>query len=137
MRVINVPTSFNIDVEFELPGFRRRMASLFIDMAIQLCYLVFAGRVIRFIERSNSWDSEDASYNLWAVSLLLMVPVFVYHVVMEVATNGQSMGKKIMRLRVVNLNGGKASISQFIIRWLLRVSDLWIMILLFLLLVVV
>jgi hypothetical protein len=44
--------------------------------------------------------------------------------------NGQSFGKRIMGLRVVNENGGKASISQYLIRWLLRVSDLWIIFLL-------
>lgn len=35
-----------------------------------------------------------------------------------------------MGLRVVDELGGKPSISQFLIRWLLRVSDLWIVILL-------
>ena len=40
--------------------------------------------------------------------------------------NGQSIGKKIMGLRVVDENGGKASISQYLIRWLLRLSDSWI-----------
>jgi hypothetical protein len=37
--------------------------------------------------------------------------------------NGQSIGKKLMRLRVINENGGRPSISQFIIRWLIRTSD--------------
>ncbi|HRB79924.1 MAG TPA: hypothetical protein PKY86_06915, partial [Niabella sp.] len=32
-----------------------------------------------------------------------------------------------------SLNGGRPSISQFLIRWLLRISDLWIIILAFLL----
>jgi hypothetical protein len=43
--------------------------------------------------------------------------------------NGQSVGKKIMGIKVVHENGGRASISQFIIRWLLRVSDVWIVVL--------
>jgi RDD family len=40
--------------------------------------------------------------------------------------NGQSMGKKVMGLRVVDEHGGRPSISQFLIRWLLRLSDVWI-----------
>lgn len=39
-----------------------------------------------------------------------------------------------MGIRVVNENGGRASISQFLIRWLLRVSDTWLVVLFFLLL---
>jgi hypothetical protein len=55
----------------------------------------------------------------------------IYHVVLEITMNGQSFGKKIMNLRVVNEYGGRPSISQFIIRWLLRVSDVWIVFLIF------
>ena len=40
--------------------------------------------------------------------------------------NGQSIGKKIMRLRVVDEKGGRPGISQYLIRWLLRLSDVWI-----------
>ena len=47
--------------------------------------------------------------------------------------NGQSIGKKILGIRVVNEIGGRPSISQFLIRWLLRVSDLWIAVILILL----
>lgn len=38
--------------------------------------------------------------------------------------NGQSFGKKIMGIRVVNENGGQPNIGQFVIRWLIRTSDL-------------
>ncbi len=42
--------------------------------------------------------------------------------------NGQSVGKKLLGLRVVNENGGKPGISQYIIRWLIRTSDYMILI---------
>ncbi|MFV0604273.1 MAG: RDD family protein [Niabella sp.] len=134
MPVISIPTSFNIDVEFELPSFGRRMIALLIDMVIQVCYLIMASRIVSFIQKTNTWGFKDESHNLWAVNLLFMTPIFVYYIVMEITTNGQSLGKKLMKLRVVNINGGKASISQFMIRWLLRISDTWMVILLILLL---
>ena len=65
--------------------------------------------------------------------MLLFLPVLVYHLALEMTMNGQSLGKKIVGIRVVNENGGKASISQFLIRWLLRVSDVWIVLLIFIL----
>ncbi|MBS1611092.1 MAG: RDD family protein, partial [Bacteroidetes bacterium] len=39
--------------------------------------------------------------------------------------------KKLMRIRVVNENGGKASISQYVIRWLIRTSDLTVLLIIF------
>jgi len=131
MATLKVPTSFNIDVEFEIPEFFRRLLSLFIDMIIQLLYLILAMRLLDLIVRNMDFSSGNAGYDTSALTLLFMVPVFTYHVVQESLMNGQSFGKKIMRLRVVNENGGRAGIGQFMIRWLLRISDTWIVLLLF------
>lgn len=133
MAVIKVPTSFNIDVEFEIPEFYRRLISLLIDVLIEFFYYKIAEQIYYSIQRSsNIWD-EDVQYNLQAVGMLLFLPILVYHVVLEITMNGQSIGKKIMGIKVVNENGGRASISQFLIRWLLRVSDVWIILLIFIL----
>ena len=131
MAVIKVPTSFNIDVEFEVPEFYRRMFALAIDMLVQFLYIRVAGEVYGSIVKNMGSFDNDTSYNLASIALLLALPVFVYHAVMEITMNGQSVGKKIMGIRVVNENGGRPSIVQFLIRWLLRISDLWIVIVFF------
>lgn len=129
MSVIKIPTSFNIDLEFEIPEFYRRLLSLMIDILIEFFYLRIAIEILGTIGRNMNYYSEDAAHNYWAIALLFMLPVMLYHVVLEITMNGQSFGKKIMGLRVVNENGGRPGISQFIIRWLLRISDFWIVIL--------
>ncbi|MEO7922967.1 MAG: RDD family protein [Chitinophagaceae bacterium] len=133
MAVIKVPTNFNIDVEFEIPEFYRRLVSLLIDVLIEYFYLRIAGEIYKSIV-SNSSRNMDSGYDLQALGLLLFLPILLYHVIMEITMNGQSIGKKIMGIRVVNENGGRPGISQFIIRWLLRVSDVWIAVLLVILL---
>lgn len=126
MGVIKVPTSFNIEVEFEVPEFYRRLIALLIDMLIQFFYFKIAGKIFEAIFINSDFLDENIQHNLWATVLLLILPIMVYHVVLEITMNGQSVGKKIVGIRVVHENGGRASISQFIIRWLLRLSDLWI-----------
>jgi uncharacterized RDD family membrane protein YckC len=125
MSTLKVPTSFNIDVEFEIPEFFRRFLSLLIDLVIQFLYLVLANKILSLIF-ANLEKSEDFYYDRLAYIFLMYLPIFLYHVSLEITLNGQSFGKKIMQLRVVNENGGRASVSQFLIRWLLRVSDTWI-----------
>ncbi len=133
MALIKVPTSFNIEVEFEIPEFYRRLFSLLIDVIMEIMYLFVASKIMRSIVESYDLSNEDSLYDLNAIGMLMILPVLVYHVVMEITMNGQSVGKKIMGIRVVNENGGRPSVSQFLIRWLLRVSDLWILALLFIL----
>ena len=130
MPIVSVPTSFNISLEFDAPGLGRRWVALLIDMIVQILYVILASYLLNKI--SFGFDS-DAGFNQWAIGLLVMSPIFLYHILFESLTNGQSIGKKIMSLRVVSINGGRPSISQLLIRWLLRVSDLWIVILLLML----
>ena len=134
MAVIKVPTSFNIDLEFDVPEFYRRLFSLLLDILIEFFYLRIVIEILNTISDSSGFNSSDAQYNLWAISLLMILPVMVYHLALEITMNGQSFGKRLMKLRVVNENGGRPAISQFIIRWLLRVSDVWIVLLIFIML---
>lgn len=128
MSVIKVPTSFNIDVEFDIPEFYRRLIALVIDILIQFFYFRIALAIMNSIVSSSNAFDTDTWYNLHAVWLVLILPIFVYHIVLEITMNGQSAGKKIMSLRVVNEKGGRPAISQFLIRWMVR--DIWFLLLL-------
>lgn len=132
MSIVRIPTNFNIDLEFEIPEFYRRFFALLIDLVVIYIYLIIAGAIMRNIYSGRHIYSDDDLYNYSFIRLLFMVPVFVYHLVCEITMKGQSIGKKIMGIRVVNETGGKPSISQFIIRWLLRVSDYAVILLIFL-----
>jgi uncharacterized RDD family membrane protein YckC len=123
MAAIKVPTSFNIDVEFEIPEFYRRLVALLIDIFIIICYSKIAFEILKAAANGSDFRDADTGYNLQAVAILLFLPTLIYHIALEITMNGQSIGKKIMSLQVVNENGGRASVSQFLIRWLLR--DIW------------
>ncbi|MGC4036883.1 MAG: RDD family protein [Chitinophagaceae bacterium] len=127
MPVIKIQTNFNIDLEFEAAEFPRRLAAWIIDLIIQIFYLVIAGKILSSFRNGESINIDD-QYDSWAISLLFILPFFLYHVVCEITMTGQSVGKKLLKIRVVNENGGKASISQYLIRWLIRTSDLTILI---------
>src|SRR5690242_8784730 len=119
MSVVRIATNFNIDIEFISPPFYRRLLAWVIDLLIQVCYLIAAMRFLNWLALHSS-HTLDSSYNLQFIALFLILPFFVYHVVCEMTMNGQSIGKKIMGIRVISETGGRPSIGQFIIRWLIR-----------------
>jgi len=123
MGIVKVATTFNIDLEFEVPEFHRRLFAWLVDVFIQIIYYRIAIELLRKSITTRDLFSEDAQYNLWGLSMMIIVPIFTYHLVCEIAMNGQSVGKKLFGIRVVNENGGRPSISQFIIRWLIRTGD--------------
>jgi len=121
MSIVRIATNFNIDIEFTAPPFYRRLFAWVIDIIIQICYLVVALRFLTWISRTMRGD--DGSMKMWAISMVLFLPFLLYHVVLEITMDGQSIGKKLLGIRVVSENGGRPSIGQFIIRWLIRTSD--------------
>ncbi|MDQ6610019.1 MAG: RDD family protein [Bacteroidota bacterium] len=122
MSTVCIATNFNIDIEFTAPPFYRRLVAWIIDMVVLICYVLIATRLLRWLSIEMR-SADDANGVMWAVSMLLMLPFILYHLTLEITMNGQSIGKKIMGIRVISENGGRPSISQFVIRWLIRTSD--------------
>lgn len=121
MSVVRIATHFNIDIEFTAPPFYRRLFAWVIDVIIQIFYLIVALRFLGWMARGMRGDDENMK--MWAISLLFFLPFLLYHVFLEITMDGQSIGKKIMGIKVISENGGRPSIGQFIIRWLIRTSD--------------
>jgi len=115
MLLVKLDTGFNIEVEFALSPFHRRFFAWVIDLTIQLVYLYLGSKLMNALT-DFSWDS-----NFWPVVLFLL-PFIFYHLVSEVMMNGQSVGKMAMSIKVMTLQGGQPSVSQYLIRWLFRIS---------------
>lgn len=123
MSRLNVPTNFNIELEFEIPPFHNRLFAWLIDATIAFTYLFVAFKLINSLPSNREAGQQQ---NMWSVFMIMVLPMSLYPLVMELTMNGQTVGKKLLNLRVINETGGNATLSQFLIRWMLRVSDLFI-----------
>jgi uncharacterized RDD family membrane protein YckC len=122
MSIVKLDTGFNIEVEFPVSPFHKRAIAWCLDILIQLIYMWMGQKIIvTFID--PHWVS-----SLGWLTVLLVLPVLLYEVVLESTLQGQTIGKKIMGIKVISADGGQPSVSQFIIRWLFRMIDfpLWI-----------
>ncbi len=121
MSSIRIMTNFNIELEFPAAPFHRRLFAWLIDIVILILYGYFAARVI-------VWFSDYAgTITSIIILIVLLLPLLLYHLICEATMNGQSFGKKIMGIRVVNENGGQPGIGQLTVRWLIRTSDLMVL----------
>ena len=124
MSIIRVSTNFNIDLEFEAAPFYKRLLAWVIDTIVLIIYIIVAVRILDWV---NKGGGDDAA---WALFMLLIIPYLTYHLACEILMSGQSVGKRIMKIRVVNENGGQPSIGQYIIRWLIRTADYKVLVIL-------
>jgi hypothetical protein len=49
--------------------------------------------------------------------------MLLYSLVAEVSLHGQTIGKKLMNIRVISLDGGEPSLGQYIIRWMFKAFE--------------
>jgi uncharacterized RDD family membrane protein YckC len=116
MLLVKLDTGFNIEVEFALSPFHRRFFAWLIDVTIQCTYLYLGAKILNGLV-STDWDSQ-----VW-ILVLYLLPFIFYHLICEITMNGQSVGKMVLQIKVMTLQGGEPSISQYLIRWLFRIID--------------
>ena len=114
MLAVKLDTGFNIEVEFPITAFHRRLIAWVIDFLIQLSYLWVVGIML---------SKMGVEWSLW-LNVVYYMPTVFYHLILEITLNGQSIGKKAMNIKVITLEGGQPSISQYIIRWMFRLLDI-------------
>ncbi|MES1214835.1 MAG: RDD family protein, partial [Bacteroidota bacterium] len=130
MSIVRIPTNFNIDLDFEVPEFYRRLMAWLLDIVLLFFYIRIANEIFKSIIGNRTVFGTNDAYNMQFISIILWLPVFIYHPICEITMNGQSIGKKLTGLQVVNETGGRPAISQFLIRWLIRTADIMIVIIL-------
>ena len=119
MRRIEIITPQNVPILYQLASVRERMLAFFLDALILLVSLYF----IYLISLFTFSDSPDANT---IIQYLVIFPVFVfYSLVWEVFNNGQTIGKRAMKLRVIKLTGMEMSVSDYMLRWAFRWIDIW------------
>jgi hypothetical protein len=59
----------------------------------------------------------------FAIIILLFFPVLIYSLVLESLWEGQTIGKKIIKTKVVKLDGYQASFGDYLMRWLFRILE--------------
>ncbi|WP_212006590.1 RDD family protein [Chitinophaga sp. HK235] len=116
MSNIKIPTSFNIDLEFETADVMKRFLAWLIDFAIRLCYYLIVYMVLVSFHFSSTTT-------LVLSILILSIPLMLYFLVLEIAMGGQTPGKKLLHLKVVSLTGNQPTVSQHLIRWIFRMIE--------------
>ncbi|GGW60953.1 putative RDD family membrane protein YckC [Winogradskyella epiphytica] len=115
MDEFQIETAQNVGVNQNVASIGDRMLGYLIDSVVIMLYSICA---ILLLMQLNL-DLGDA----WAIYLLVTLPAFLYYVLLETFWNGKTVGKMIMKTRVVKLDGSTPSFANYFVRWILRIVD--------------
>lgn len=117
METVKVSTSQHVDIDYPVAGLGERIAARLIDLAMFFAlYLLF----ILFMVIVQAVTSSIAIY----VLLIVYAASYVfYNLVCEIFMTGQSVGKRLMKIKVISIDGSQPSLGQYFIRWIFRLVD--------------
>jgi uncharacterized RDD family membrane protein YckC len=124
-------TPESVELEFTLAGIGNRVYALVIDsivLGLILIFLLITGGIAIFVisDIFNNFGVGDNKIGLWilAIQLLIIFATYVgYFVFFETVWQGQTPGKRFVKIRVIQDNGRPIQLQQATLRALLRPID--------------
>jgi hypothetical protein len=65
-------------------------------------------------------------HSTWANISIVIIPYLSYHLLFEIFMDGQTPGKRQMKIKVVRLDGTPATIGNFVMRWMIGIMEIHI-----------
>ena len=118
MAIITITTPFNIDLEFKIATFNKRLSAWVIDIVIICLYYYLIMVIIYPLLKMGEAISTSAGL------FFIIIPVLVYQLVFELLFNGQTIGKKLAGIKVIDVEGREPTWGQYITRWILCLGNL-------------
>ncbi len=124
MSELSINTTQNVKINFIAASVGERLGSYFIDLMIKLSYiLVIVLILINVFRFENVFEGLD-SWTKMAVVIIFGLPVFLYSITLESIFEGQTLGKKVLKIKVVKIDGYQAGFGDYLIRWFFRLVDI-------------
>jgi uncharacterized RDD family membrane protein YckC len=112
---VGIDTPQNIKLELPVASIGDRIVAHIIDYGLIIGYIVI---MFIFFQLAVVFGGSD-----YALPIVLAMPLVLCDLICELAFNGQNAGKRIMRIKVVMLDGSQPTFMALFIRWIFRIVD--------------
>ncbi|RLZ11407.1 RDD family protein [Faecalibacter macacae] len=117
MNKLLVNTPQNVQIEYNIAVLGPRILAFIIDTVIRFTYVYFIFEMLSKVNFDDDW-LEIGTYSL------LFLPSLIYPVLLETIMNGQTIGKWVTQIRVVQMDGQAASFYNYFTRWLIGIFEI-------------
>lgn len=122
MAIITIGTPFNIDLEFKIAAFGKRLLAWLADIVVIFIYFFL---MLRFVYPLFGMGEAVTAGTLLFV---IYIPVLLYQLLFELFFNGQTIGKMLAGIAVIDITGNEPTLGQYLLRWILCIGNLFVFI---------
>ena len=125
MSLIAINTSQNVNINFNTASIGERILAFIIDLIIKGAYVLILFWILFKIFNIGTFISKLDNWSQMAVYIILTIPIHIYTLVSESLMEGQTFGKKLVKIKVVKIDGFQASFGDYLMRWFFRLIDVY------------
>lgn len=125
MSKLYITTTQNVKLFFTPATIGERMLAYGVDLLIKIAYAIvilvlysYLGNIKNIID-----NHDDISI---ALIFLFSLPLIFYTLAFETLMEGQTLGKKLLKIKVVKIDGYQAGFIDFLTRWIFSIVDIQI-----------
>jgi uncharacterized RDD family membrane protein YckC len=123
MSELTINTTQNVNINFTAASVGERMLASLLDLVIKIAYIIVVFSIFFYwLGINDAMDGMDM-WSRMAIYILFYFPVMIYSVTLESIFEGQTFGKKIIKIKVVKIDGYQAGFGDYLIRWLFRIIE--------------
>ncbi|WP_456867491.1 RDD family protein [Galbibacter sp. BG1] len=124
MSELQINTTQNVNIMFTAASVGERILAYATDFLIKIAYVSTIAYFIFHL--SGLWETMQAmdDWSQMAIMLLFLLPVVFYTLLFESLLEGQTIGKRALKIKVVKIDGYQASFPDYVVRWFFRIIDI-------------
>lgn len=122
MSYLPINTTQNVIINFNTASVGDRLLASIVDILIKLAYAIVIIYLFNLLEINKIVERLD-SWSIMSIIIFFAFPVLIYSLVLESLFEGQTLGKKLLKIKVVKIDGYQASLGDYFIRWLFRIVE--------------
>ncbi|WP_372474536.1 RDD family protein [Capnocytophaga sp. ARDL2] len=122
MSKITVNTSQNVTIAFDVASIGDRIIAFVVDLLIIVAYF-FA--VFYSLNRLGFMSLFHDEWSQVGIAIVFSLPATFYTLVSEILMEGQTLGKRLMGIKVIKIDGYQASFGDYVARWFFRLIDIY------------
>lgn len=124
---LQINTTQNVNINFTAASVGERILAWGIDWLIKVAYIIVIYQIMFKLLKIDEFIQDMDFWSQIAIVFVFYLPVIFYSLLFETLLDGQTPGKRILKIKVVKIDGYQATLADFIIRWIFRIVDLNIM----------
>jgi uncharacterized RDD family membrane protein YckC len=125
---VRVRTAENVGLGYEVAGIATRLLAFLIDLMLSGMVVFFAALAWLALTAAGSFTGGAAqTVGLIIFALVALLAFFGYFTIAEATSAGRTPGKRALGLRVIRIDGSAPTLSDALVRNLLRIVDVFVL----------